>query len=27
VVRHAHCRVFLASPPAIPQDVEEEPAV
>ena len=22
ILRHAHCRVFLASPPAIPQDVE-----
>jgi amino acid transporter/nucleotide-binding universal stress UspA family protein len=23
VLRHAHCRVFLASPPAIPQEVEQ----
>jgi nucleotide-binding universal stress UspA family protein len=25
LLRHAQCRVFLASPPAHPQDVEEEP--
>jgi amino acid transporter/nucleotide-binding universal stress UspA family protein len=23
IMRHAHCRVFLASPPAIPQEVEQ----
>ncbi|HMC66956.1 MAG TPA: universal stress protein, partial [Gemmataceae bacterium] len=25
VLRHAHCRVFLAAPPAIPEEPEEQP--
>ena len=27
ILRHAHCRVFLAAPPAIPRRTDEEPPV